>query len=98
MMGDLPCEEDISRAETAVEFEHVVLLGLPEFPGLPGPPVSTFPRLMFTLLYAPPSEPLLRTEEPVSAAKMLILVCGMFLSVRGDESIAERLQRYSLLS
>lgn len=89
MMGSLPCGEDLFRAETAVEFEHAISLGLL------GTPMCTFPRLMSTVLISPLSEPPAQTEETVTGANMLILVCGMLFSARGDKTVAEHLQRYS---
>jgi hypothetical protein len=87
-MGDLPCGDDLFEAKTAVEFERAVTLGSP------GLPVSTFPQLMSILLFAPVSEPPAQMEIHVSAASMLILVCGM-LCPQGNESAAEYQQRYS---
>jgi len=85
MTGDLPCKEDLFRAETAVEFEHAVSpwhLGLPHF---------SFPELMSTHLFVPSSGSPVQTVEHVTAANMLILICGMLSSVQGDVTAAEYL-------
>jgi hypothetical protein len=75
MMGDFPCGEALFEAETAIEFERVVSLGLPE------PPASALPELMSFLLISPMSEPPIQAKEHVTAPNMLILICGMLLSL-----------------
>jgi hypothetical protein len=71
MMGDFPCGEALFEAETAIDFERIVSLGLP------GPPACALPELMSLLLIAPMSKAPIQVKEHITAANMLILICGM---------------------
>ena len=91
MIGDLPCGENLFKAETALEFERVAMMESP------GPPAPTLSELVPSLLFPPTSGLSTQAEEHVTAANMLMLICGMPFSVKGDETATEHLQRYNLL-
>jgi hypothetical protein len=74
MMGDFPCGEALFEAGTAIEFERLLSQGLP------GPPDCALPELMSLLLIAPMSKAPFQAKEHISAANMLILICGMLFS------------------
>ncbi|PVH72467.1 hypothetical protein DL98DRAFT_610666 [Cadophora sp. DSE1049] len=71
MTGDLPCGEDLFKAETALEFERAATV---ELPGLAAPSLS---KLMSSLFLSPVSGSPSQVEEYVTAANMLVLVCAL---------------------
>jgi hypothetical protein len=70
LLADLPCDEDLFRAETATNFDCVTSMERP------GSPASTFPELMSRLLSAPVSRLADQEEKQNTPLNMLILICG----------------------
>jgi hypothetical protein len=71
LLADIPCDEDLFRAETVADFNRVASLERLA-------PASTLPELMSRLLFAPISRLADQEEEQTTPLNMLILVCGSF--------------------
>jgi hypothetical protein len=72
MIGDLPCCENLFRAETAPQYEQLILS---EHSALP---VSTLSGVMTDLVFRPVGESQIEVRKDITAANMLILICGMY--------------------
>ncbi|KAF2819313.1 hypothetical protein CC86DRAFT_413014 [Ophiobolus disseminans] len=71
MTGDLPCEEPLYRAKTALEFEQLLCMRHPR------PSVSTLSQLLSLVYSAPVSGTSIRVKEHVTASNMLVLICAL---------------------
>ncbi|PSN73800.1 hypothetical protein BS50DRAFT_614831 [Corynespora cassiicola Philippines] len=98
MIGDLPCEEDLFKAETTLEFERVALTESS------GPQAATLSELVQCLLFPPAPRPLAQAGEPFKATIMLMTICALqsvivasrmnFLSSATAEAILRALDRW----
>lgn len=86
MTGDLPCKEKLFKAESALEFESVLRIEHP------GPLTATLSDLVQPLLSPSASSAISHTAEYITAANLLVLICGMSLPMKGNETSAESLQ------
>ena len=73
MTGDLPYEEELFNADTALVFERAALTHCLR------PPTATLSNLTSSLLSPGTPIPLAHPEEHLAATDMLMLICGTLI-------------------
>ena len=77
MTGDLPCEEELFNADTALGFKRAALTHCLR------PPSATLSNLTSSLLSPGISVSLAHPEDYLTATDMLMLICGtLILAIR----------------